>query len=111
MVQFEKPPLDLIFSALSDPTRRSMLAALRDGEASIGDLARPHGITLAGAAKHVRVLASAGLVGHSKVGRARVCRLLPNALDEAANWIRWHETFWEERLDGLERALEDIEDD
>jgi DNA-binding transcriptional ArsR family regulator len=111
MVQLVKPSLDLIFSALGDPTRRSMLATLRDGDASVGDLARPHGITLAGAAKHVGVLANAGLVSHSKVGRARVCRLLPNALDEARNWIRWHETFWEERLDGLERVLEDIKDD
>lgn len=108
MVQYDHPSLDLIFSALGDPTRRAMLAALRDGDASIGDLARPHGITLAGAAKHVGVLARAGLVSHSKVGRTRFCRLLPNALAEAADWISWHETFWEDRLDGLERVLEEI---
>lgn len=111
MVQFFNPSLDLIFSALGDPTRRAMLAALRNGEASIGDLARPHGITLAGAAKHVGVLAKAGLVSHSKVGRTRLCRLVPNALREATDWIRWHETFWQERLDNLENVLEAIEDD
>jgi DNA-binding transcriptional ArsR family regulator len=111
MVQFDAPSLDVVFSALGDPTRRAMLAALRDGEASIGALARPHGITLAGAAKHVGVLARAGLVSHSKIGRTRMCRLLPNALDEAAAWIRWHERFWEEKLDGLERVLEEIEDE
>ena len=111
MVQFNNPSLDLIFSALGDPTRRAMLARLRDGEASIGVLARPHGITLAGAAKHVGILAKAGLVSHSKVGRTRICRLLPNALREASDWIRWHEAFWEERLDDLERVLRETEDD
>jgi DNA-binding transcriptional ArsR family regulator len=111
MVQFNNSSLDLIFSALGDPTRRAMLVALRDGDASIGDLARPHGITLAGAAKHVAVLAKAGLVDHSKVGRSRLCRLKPNALQAATDWINWHETFWEERLDGLERMLEEVEDE
>lgn len=111
MVRYNSTSLDLIFSALGDPTRRAMLAALRDGEASIGALARPHGITLAGAAKHVGVLAKAGLVDHSKIGRTRICRLLPNALDDAVDWISRHERFWEDKVDGLERVLEEIEDE
>jgi DNA-binding transcriptional ArsR family regulator len=119
MVQFNDPSadlnpdpaLDLVFSALGDPTRRAMLIALREGEASIGALAEPHGITLAGAAKHVEVLRRAGLVTHRKVGRARLCRLEPGALKSAADWIRWHESFWQERMESLERVLEEMEDE
>lgn len=88
-----------------------MLATLRAGETSIGALAEPHGITLAGAAKHVEVLRRAGLVTHRKVGRTRLCRLEPGALKSAADWIRWHEAFWQERMDSLERVLEEMQDD
>lgn len=111
MVQFNDPSLDLVFSALGDPTRRAMLARLRAGETSLGVLAEPHGITLAGAAKHIEVLTRAGLVTHRKVGRTRLCRLEPGALKSAADWIQWHEAFWQERMDSLERVLEEMQDD
>ena len=105
MVQYSDVNLDRIFSALGDPTRRAMLATLMRGEASVSDLGKPHSMTLAGTAKHIRVLADAGLVTHEKIGRVRTCRIRPAALKDAADWIAQYERFWTERLDALEDAL------
>lgn len=111
MVQHSTNSLDLVFSALGDPTRRAMLATLMSGEASVSELGRPHGMTLAGAAKHVGVLANAGLIEHEKIGRVRICRLSPGALKDAASWIAQYQRFWSERLDALEQVLEEMDDD
>jgi DNA-binding transcriptional ArsR family regulator len=100
MVQQEQ--LDAVFSALSDATRRDVLTRLGDGPATIGQLAEPHGITLTGMTKHVRVLEDAGLVVTEKVGRARQCRLGTERLDDAMSWIAFYQRLWERRLDGLE---------
>ena len=105
MVQHTEADLDRIFSALGDPTRRAMLTTLMKGAASVSDLGKPHRMTLAGTAKHIRVLADAGLVTHEKVGRVRTCRIRPEALKDAADWIARYERFWTERLDALEDAL------
>ena len=94
--------LDAVFSALSDATRRDVLTRLGDGPATIGQLAEPHGITLTGMTKHVRVLEDAGLVVTEKVGRARQCRLGTERLDDAMSWIAFYQRLWERRLDGLE---------
>lgn len=94
--------LDRVFAALSDATRRDVLVRLGDGPATIGQLAAPHGITLTGMTKHVRVLEDAGLVVTEKVGRSRQCRLGTERLDDAQAWIGRYQRLWERRLDGLE---------
>ena len=98
--------LDSIFHALSDPTRRGMLATLALGEASIGDLAEPYAMSFAGAAKHVKVLESAGLVSRRKSGRMQLCTLRAAPLGEADAWLRQWEQFWTLRLDRLAALVE-----
>ena len=99
--------LDATFHALADPTRRGMLASLALGEKSIGELAKPYAMSFAGAAKHVKVLESAGLVARRKVGRAQLCTLRAAPLAEADKWLRQWEQFWTLRLDRLEDLLRD----
>ncbi|MGZ2411689.1 DNA-binding transcriptional ArsR family regulator [Sphingomonas sp. F9_3S_D5_B_2] len=98
--------LDAAFHALSDPTRRGMLANLALGEKSVGELAAPFDMTFAGASKHVKVLESAGLVARRKVGRMQLCTLNAEPLAEAERWLRQWEKFWTVRLDRLEELVE-----
>src|SRR5947209_8666063 len=97
--------LDTTFHALSDPTRRGMLARLALGDKSIGELAGPVAMSFAGASKHVRVLEQAGLVARRKHGRTHVIRLEAGPLREAEQWLRQWEKFWNVRLDQLEVAI------
>lgn len=97
--------LDLTFAALADPTRRAMLASLALGERSVGELAAPHAMSFAGAAKHVGVLERAGLVERRKAGRQQLCRLKAERLREADQWLRQWEQFWTNTLDRLEAAI------
>lgn len=99
--------LDATFTALADPTRRAMLADLKNGERSIGELAAPHRMSFAGAAKHVGVLERAGLVERRKDGRRQLCRLRPAPLREADAFLRQWEGFWTRRLDALETLLKE----
>lgn len=99
--------LDLTFAALADPTRRAMLADLRKGERSIGDLAAPHAMTFAGAAKHIGVLARAGLIERRKAGRQQLCRLKADRFAEAEAWLGEWSRFWTRQLDALEAALQE----
>src|SRR6266508_4054697 len=94
--------LDRTFSALADPTRRGILVRLTRGPASISELAEPFGITLTGMKKHVQVLEEARLVTTEKVGRTRHCRLGPESLEDAMQWIQMYRQQWERRLDGLD---------
>jgi DNA-binding transcriptional ArsR family regulator len=106
MVQY---PLDAVFQALADPTRRQMLRRLADGERSIGELAAPLRMSFAGASKHVRILERAGLVGRRVRGRTHLCRLQPEPLAEAQEWLHFYERFWSGRLDLLEQELSEPE--
>ena len=98
--------LDRTFSALADPTRRDILVRLGAGPASISALAEPIGITLTGLKKHVQVLEDAQLVATEKIGRTRVCRLGPNQLEDAVQWMDVYRNLWARRLDGLEAYIE-----
>lgn len=104
MVKYS-PTLDSTFGALSDPTRRAILSTLALGPASITTLARPHRMSLPAVMKHIRVLEQAGLVSQSKSGRTRFCRLAPEPLKQAENWISEYRAFWEGTFDSLERYL------
>jgi DNA-binding transcriptional ArsR family regulator len=91
--------LDRTFSALSDPTRRDILERLARGPATLSELGHPFNIT--GLLKHVRVLEEARLVATEKKGRTRECRLGPEHLDDATQWIQTYRSRWEGRLDRL----------
>src|SRR3546814_18987804 len=93
--------LDATFAALADPTRRGMLASLAKGEASVGELAAPYAMSLAGASKHLGVLERAVLVERRRVGRQHLCRLNPERLAEADRWLKHWERFWSVSLDRL----------
>jgi DNA-binding transcriptional ArsR family regulator len=98
--------LDATFRALADPTRRGMLADLALGEKSIGELAAPFSMTLAGASKHVKVLEEAGLVARRKKGRSHFVSIQASPLEEAERWLRQWESFWNARLDRLQALVE-----
>jgi DNA-binding transcriptional ArsR family regulator len=102
--------LDTVFHALADPTRRGMLASLALGEKSIGELAEPYKMSLAGASKHVKVLEDAGLLARRKIGRTHLIRLEAKPLEEAERWLRQWERFWNVRLDRLEALIETDKD-
>lgn len=93
------PSLDLLFSALGDPTRREVLARLARGPATVSELAAPHGMALPSFLGHLRKLEEAGLVTTEKTGRVRTCRLLPDALSPARGWLEEQRAAWEGRLD------------
>lgn len=101
----EQSTLDAVFSALADPTRRSMLRTLSQGEKSVGELAAPFRMSFAGASKHVKALENAGLVRRTVKGRTHVCRLNPRPMHGAMEWLRYYENFWNDKLDALERRL------
>jgi DNA-binding transcriptional ArsR family regulator len=95
----------MTFHALSDPTRRGMLASLALGEKSIGELAEPLRMSFAGASKHVKVLEDAGLIARRRVGRTHLISIEAKPLEEAERWLRQWEKFWTARLDRLEALV------
>jgi DNA-binding transcriptional ArsR family regulator len=108
MVNYSLAPLDSTFAALSDATRRGILARLaRHGETSVSDLAAPYQMSLPAVSKHLRVLEHAGLVSRQKDGRVHRCRLRAEPMKDAAAWIEHYRQFWEAQLDSLARYLED----
>jgi DNA-binding transcriptional ArsR family regulator len=98
-------PLDLVFHALADPTRRMMVERLSRGPASVSDLARPFSISLPAVVQHLHVLEASGLVRSEKVGRVRTCRMEPRTLQMAEQWIAERRSGWERRLDRLGEYL------
>jgi DNA-binding transcriptional ArsR family regulator len=94
------------FAALADPTRRAILARLAKGEASVGELAQPFDISLPAVSRHLRVLEEAQLIERRVDAQWRLCRLRPQPLKEAVDWIEHYRRFWEASLDNLARYLE-----
>jgi DNA-binding transcriptional ArsR family regulator len=109
MVHYLPDRLDGIFSALADPTRRAVLARLRGGERSVGELAEPFGMSLPGFIKHLGILQDAGLIERKKTGRVVSCQLKGGALKGAIAWLERHEEFWNTQLDQLGAFLEEKE--
>ena len=107
MVQYSSTRLDASFAALSDATRRGVLAQLGRADASISDLAERFRMTLTGMKKHVGVLEQAGLVTTEKVGRVRTCKLGPRRLQEETAWIEGHRRLWASRFDALDDVLKE----
>jgi DNA-binding transcriptional ArsR family regulator len=98
-------PLDQVFSALADPTRREILAMLLEDDMAVTDVAEPFSMSLAAISKHLAVLAEAGLITQEKRGRVKWCKLEPDALRAASVWMQGFGQFEAVDLDGLERFL------
>jgi DNA-binding transcriptional ArsR family regulator len=97
--------LNNTFSALSDPTRRAILARLALGEATAGELAEPFNISQPAISRHLRVLAEASLIVRERRGKHRLCRLDPRPLGRADKWLESYRQFWNEALDRLDEHL------
>ena len=105
MVNISAAQLDVIFSALSDSTRRAMLLRLAEREMSVMELAAPFKITKPAVTKHLKVLEKAGLLRRQIIGRIHRCRLVPQPLSDAAEWIAFYENFWNTKFDALDTYL------
>lgn len=104
------PGLDQTFRALSDPTRRAVVAALGRGPASVSDLARPFEMALPTFLQHLRVLEESGLIATQKVGRVRTCTLDKQPLARAERWLEDQKTLWTKRLDQLDAFVLQLKD-
>jgi DNA-binding transcriptional ArsR family regulator len=105
MVNNQNEQLDAVFHALSDPTRRAMIARLAESPCGISELAAPFDMTLAAVSKHIKVLEGAGLVQRNIQGRNHTCQLDTRPMLGGIEWLRHYEQFWNQRLDALTAAL------
>jgi DNA-binding transcriptional ArsR family regulator len=105
MGEYTAGVLDRVFSAVSDPTRRAILARLADSDARVTDLASAFPISLNSTSKHIRVLEAAGLVRRSIRGREHILTLDAAPLAEAAGWIEHYRRFWGEQLASLDAFI------
>ncbi|HEX6487789.1 MAG TPA: metalloregulator ArsR/SmtB family transcription factor [Candidatus Dormibacteraeota bacterium] len=107
-----KDQLSITLNALADPTRRSILARLGQGEATVMELAEPFDLKLPTISKHLKVLQRAGLITQARKAQWRLCRLQPEPIKEVVAWAEDYRRFWEEgyeRLDELLRELQSID--
>src|ERR1700728_4914224 len=104
-----KLSLDTAFSALSDPTRRAILARLALGETSVTELAKPFAMSLPAVSKHLKVLERAGLIVRGREAQWRPCRIDARALKEIDDWLRHYRRFFEESLDRLDEYLKKLQ--
>jgi DNA-binding transcriptional ArsR family regulator len=99
-------PLDTVFAALADPTRRAILAMLLEDDMAVTDVAEPFAMSLAAISKHLTILAAAGLITQEKRGRVKWCKLEPDALKAASVWMQSFGQFEPVNLDAFEAFLE-----
>ncbi len=100
--------LSATFGALADPTRRSILARLSAGEASVTELAAPVAMSMPAISKHLKVLERAGLVGRGREAQWRPCRLQAAPLQDVAGWVQHYRRFWEGSFDRLDDYLQEL---
>ena len=103
----QRPELDVVFHALADPSRRSIVERLSLGSATVTDLAAPLPMSMPAVLQHLRVLEESGLVRSRKVGRTRTCSIAVEALQPVERWIEERRSSWERRLDRLSAYLAD----
>src|SRR5687768_13932498 len=102
MVKYSEHDLDRTFGALSDPTRRAIIAQLSAGQSlSVSELAKPFPVSLPAVMKHLDVLSDAGLITRTKTGRTVACRLTAAPMEQAMTWLTHYAQFWSEQLDRL----------
>jgi DNA-binding transcriptional ArsR family regulator len=102
-------PLDTTFAALSDPTRRAILARLALGETSVKDLAKPFAMSLPAVSKHLKVLERAGLITRGREAQWRPCRIEPRALKDVDDWLSAYRRFFDESFDRLDAYLQTLQ--
>ncbi|MET2825590.1 ArsR/SmtB family transcription factor [Mesorhizobium shangrilense] len=103
--------LDAVFAALADPTRRAIIERLSQGEARVTEIAEPFDMSLNAVSKHIRVLEASGVVERHRKGRDHILSINARSLDEVDGWIERTRRYWEERLDGMERLLQELNKD
>lgn len=103
--------VDRVFRALSDPTRRDVVARLTRSPASVSELAEPFAMALPSFVQHLRVLESSGVIRSTKSGRVRTYRLVPKRLEVAEHWLAAQRELWQRRMDQFERYANSMEDD
>jgi DNA-binding transcriptional ArsR family regulator len=106
----EDQRLDGLFTALSDRTRRDIVARLSAGEATVKELAAPYDMTMQAVSQHIRVLERSGLVSQGRHRQTRPCRLEPAALEAALSWIEESRRTWSDRMDRLESHLARVQE-
>ncbi len=106
MVESNAARLDLVFHALADPTRRSILRDVSAGERTVSEVAKPFALTLAAVSKHLKVLEAAELISRERRGSFHIVRLNAVNLRPAEEWLAHYEKFWNTQLDSLEKYLE-----
>jgi DNA-binding transcriptional ArsR family regulator len=104
-------PLDTVFAALADPTRRDLVARLAASDATVGELAEPYDMSLQAVSKHVAVLERAGLVTKAKDGQRRTVRLEAEVFDLMTKWIERYRREAEARYQRLDAVLAELTDD
>jgi DNA-binding transcriptional ArsR family regulator len=97
----QRAPVDQVFQALADPSRRIIVEQLSRGPASVSELAAPLPMSLPAVVQHLQILEGTGLVTSEKVGRTRTCRIEPAALQPVEQWVAARRRSWEQRLDRL----------
>ena len=102
-------PLDDVFHALADSTRRAVVNRLSRGPASVSELARPFDMALSSFMQHLRVLERSGLIRSRKSGRVRTCEIAPGELARAEDWIAGQRALWMSRFDRLEAYLGELQ--
>ena len=104
-----KLSLDTAFAALSDPTRRAILARLALGETSVTELAKPFAMSLPAVSKHLKVLERAGLIARGREAQRRPCRIEPQALKTIDDWLNHYRRFFDESFDRLDAYLQKLQ--
>jgi DNA-binding transcriptional ArsR family regulator len=107
MLKYKGEPVEEVFRALSDPTRRDLVERLGSGPATVSELASPLAMSLSAVVQHLAILETCGVVRSEKVGRTRTCRLEPMGLRLAEDWFAGQRALWERRLDRLGQILVD----
>ena len=107
----QQADLSATFLALAAPTRRAILARLATGEATVGELAAPFDISLPAISRHLTVLEKAKLITRERRAQQRICRLVPETLQPAWDWMTHYRQFWQQNLSALDKYLEEKQDD
>lgn len=110
MISAQATNLDATFAALADPTRRAILARLVQGEASVGELAKPFAMSQPAVSKHLKVLESAGLISRGRDAQRRPCRIEARPLAELNEWLEGYRKMWEANFGRLDALLVEMKD-
>ncbi len=107
----QQTDISTTFLALAAPTRRAILARLTAGEATVGELAEPFDISLPAISRHLKVLEDARLITRERRAQQRICRLVPETLRPAWDWMSQYRQFWQESFGALDKYFEETQDD